>query len=85
MICFTLRMKKVSEFRFRWLLLFTAIIGVRFLLKGCITYFGVQMSSTGMHFNQNPVDEKPLHYNVVVFLSGCLVLPNLDDRNMLLI
>ena len=38
-----------------------------------------------MHFNQNPVNEKPLHYNVVVFLSGCLVLPNLDDRNMLLI
>lgn len=56
-----------------------------FLLKGCITYFGVQMSSTGMHFNQNPVNEKPLHYNVAVFLSGCLVLLNLDDRNMLLI
>ena len=38
-ICFTLRMKKVSEFRFRWLFLFTAIAGVRFLLKGCINVF----------------------------------------------
>ena len=56
-----------------------------YLYKGCITYFGVLMSSIGMHFNQNPVNEKPLHYNVVVFISGCLVLLNLDDRNMLLI